>query len=76
MMRIVKAMVYIIKAIIVLFLISILFALGSALYYLVHDKGGSTRMVKALTWRISLSLFLLVLIMIAYALGWITPHSI
>jgi len=74
--RIVEAMVIIIKAIIVLFLISIMFALGSALYYLVHDKGDSTRIVKALTWRIGLSLILFLLLMIAFGLGWITPHSI
>ncbi|OGT37141.1 MAG: hypothetical protein A3F12_05375 [Gammaproteobacteria bacterium RIFCSPHIGHO2_12_FULL_38_14] len=64
------------KAIIILFLIFIFFALGSALYYLVKDKGTSDRIVKALTWRIALSLVLFILLLVAYAFGWIVPHSI
>ncbi len=67
-----------VKVIIVLFLLIILYSLGSALYYLVHESNASDsdRVVKALTWRIGLSLLLFVLLFIAYALGWITPHSI
>lgn len=68
-------MTIIIKAIIILLFVFILFALGSALYYLV--KGGDTdRIVKALTWRIGLSLLLFVILMISFAMGWITPHNI
>jgi apolipoprotein N-acyltransferase len=66
----------IIKAIVVFLLIFIFFSLGSALYYLVRDKGDSTRIVKALTWRIGLSLALFIFLMIAFALWWVTPHSI
>lgn len=63
----------IVKGIIILLLLSIFFALGSALFYLVTgDK--SNRMIKALSWRIGLSLFLFVILLIAYALGWIKPH--
>jgi len=69
-------MAMLVKAIIVLFLIFILFSLGSALYYLVRDRSNSERIVKALTWRIGLSIILFILLMIAFALGWITPHSI
>jgi hypothetical protein len=65
-----------IKAIVVLLLLFIFFSLGSALYFLVSDKGRSTRSVKALTWRIGLSIVLFVLVLIAFAFGWITPHSI
>ncbi|OGT62328.1 MAG: hypothetical protein A3E85_03700 [Gammaproteobacteria bacterium RIFCSPHIGHO2_12_FULL_45_12] len=65
-----------IKAIIVLFLVCILYSLGSALYFLVQDKGDSNRMVKALTWRISLSLLLFVFLLVGFSLGWIKPHSI
>jgi len=63
------------KLIIILFLIVILYSLGSGLYFLVRDKGDSTRVVKALTWRIGLSLLLFMLLFVAYALGWITPHG-
>jgi hypothetical protein len=65
-----------VKVIIVLFILSILFSLGSALYFLVTDRDKSTRIVKALTWRIGLTLVLFLLLMIAYALGWITPHPV
>lgn len=69
-------MTLIIKAIIVLLCIFIVYALGSALYFLVHDKGNTDRTVKALTWRIGLSILLFVILMIAYSLGWITPHQL
>lgn len=64
------------KLIILVFLGFILFALGSALYYLVSDKSNSVRVVKALSWRIGLSLLLFIFLIIAFALGWIKPHSI
>jgi len=41
----------------------IVYSLGSALYYMVKDKGDSTRMVRSLTIRIGLSLLLFVIMM-------------
>ena len=64
------------KAVIVLFLLAILYSLGSGLFFLVKHKKQSTGVVKALTWRIGLSLLLFVLLFIAYGLGYISPHSI
>lgn len=64
------------KVIIIAFLLFIFYALGSALYFLVRDKGDSTRIVKALTWRIVLSIILFLFIMLAYMLGWIEPHAV
>ncbi|MBX3616186.1 twin transmembrane helix small protein [Nitrosomonas sp.] len=43
----------------------IVYSLGSALYYMFKDKGNSTRMVKSLSIRIGLSLFLFIVMMIA-----------
>lgn len=63
------------KLLIVLMLLAILASLGSALFYLVQDRGGSDRTVKALTVRITLSVVLFLLIMLAGALGIITPNS-
>ncbi|OGT47037.1 MAG: hypothetical protein A3E83_04120 [Gammaproteobacteria bacterium RIFCSPHIGHO2_12_FULL_41_20] len=68
-------MILFVKAVVILLFIGIFFALASALYYLVMDKAESKRVVKALTWRIALSLILFILLMIAFAMGWITPHS-
>lgn len=69
-------MAIIIKAILLLLLVFIFFTLGSALYYLVKDRDNSDRIVKALTWRIGLSILLFVILMIAFAMGWIKPHSL
>ena len=59
------------KLVIIAFLILIVGSLGSALYYLVRDKGTSDRTVKALTVRISLSIALFVLLMAGYYFGFI-----
>jgi len=60
------------KLLIVGFLVLIIASLGSALYYLFNDKGGSTRTVRALTWRVGLSLVLFLLLMLAHFTGLIT----
>lgn len=71
-----SVMTLLIKAIVILLCFIILFALGSALYFLVTDKGDSDHIVKALTWRIGLSVLLFVLLFVAFAFGWLTPHSV
>lgn len=67
-----------VKLIIILFLILIIYSLGSGLFYLVREKNraDSKKVVKALTWRIGLSLVLFFLLFLAYSLGWISPHGI
>lgn len=65
-----------VKAIVIILLLFVLYSLGSALFYLVRDKADSTRVVKALTVRIVLSLIVFILLFAAFALGWITPHSV
>lgn len=58
--------------IIVLALVALIFvSLASGLYYLIKDRGTSERTVKALTWRIALSVALFVLLMAGYYLGFI-----
>jgi hypothetical protein len=59
------------KIVIVLLLLLIFASLGSALYYLVKDKGNDTRVVKSLTLRIGLSLFLFTLLMVGTYFGFI-----
>jgi hypothetical protein len=66
----------IVKIAVVVVLLVILASLGSGLFFLVNDKGGTRRTVKALTVRIALSMGLFVMLMIAYAFGLITPHGI
>lgn len=64
------------KILIVVFLIAIVWNLGAGLYYMMTDKGGSDRTVKALTRRIALSVLLIVLIAIGIATGFIQPHGL
>ena len=55
----------------------IFFSLGSALIGLLRGgKQGSDKMFKALRMRISLSVFLFILLMFASFMGWIEPNNI
>jgi hypothetical protein len=54
----------------------ILYCLGSGLFFLVRDASDSDRVVKALSWRIGLSILLFIILFVAYALGWISPHAL
>ena len=62
------------KVIVLIFVALILLSLGSALYYLIKDRGGSNRTVKALTWRVALSITLFVLLMLGFHFGFITSR--
>jgi hypothetical protein len=64
------------KIFILLTLSAILISMGSALLFLVKDKGQSNRTVKALSVRIALSVALFALLMLGIATGLITPHGI
>jgi len=64
------------KLIIILFLIVIVYNLGAGLYYMMVDKGKTDRTVRALTWRIGLSVFLILLIVVGILTGVIQPHGI
>lgn len=62
------------KALIAVFFVGILVALGSALLFLVRDRGTTNRTVNALTLRVSLSVALLLFIWFSYWMGWIEPR--
>ena len=61
---------------IVAFLIVIVWNLGAGLYYMLVDKGTTKRTVNALTWRIALSVALILLVVLSIYMGWITPHGV
>jgi hypothetical protein len=65
-----------IRIIVILALLLIVASLGSALYYLYHDRGQGTRMVKALAIRVALSAGLLAFLVISYKMGWIGEHGL
>jgi len=61
-----------VKFVVILFLVFIVASLGSALYFMVKDKGQGERTVRALTVRITLSVVLFVLLMLGFYFGFIT----
>jgi TRAP-type C4-dicarboxylate transport system permease large subunit len=65
------------KYLVIAMLVLILVSLGRALYYLTSRKpDDGVKMVKALAWRIGLSVALFVLLIVAYYNGWITPQRV
>ena len=57
-------------------LLAILVSLGAALYHLARQRRDPGRMLRALTWRIGLSVALFVLLLVAAREGWIVPHGV
>jgi len=64
-----------VKAVIIIFLLVILYTLGSSFLFMVKDKGEGDRMLKRLMWRIALSIFLLLILYVMFLLGWIQPSG-
>ena len=61
------------RYVVIALLLLIVASLGSAVVFMMRDRGGSTRMVKALAIRVGLSVGLFVLLMIGYYFGWWSP---
>jgi len=64
------------KIIIVVVLLFILYSLGVALFAFVKEGKSSDKMLKALTFRIAISIGLIVLLMVGAQFGLISPHGI
>jgi uncharacterized membrane protein len=64
------------KTIILIAMLVILVSLASGLVFLVRDEGKTKRTVKALSWRIGISLGLFLFLILAFALDWIAPHAL
>jgi len=64
------------KIFIVCVMLIILGSLASGLVFLIKDEGKTKRTVKALSWRIGLSLSLFLFLFIAFSLGLINPHGV
>jgi phosphatidylglycerophosphate synthase len=63
------------KAAIIVFLLVIVYALVSAFYFLIRDKGQGRRTVRRLTWRIGLAMLLFLVLYGAFLLGWLHPSG-
>ena len=64
------------KILIILVFLTIIASLGTALFHLIKHKETSAKTVKALTYRVSISLALFILISIALMTGLIQPAGI
>jgi len=64
------------KIFILIIMLIILATLFSGLVFLVRDNGKTKNTIKALTWRIALSLGLFMFLILAFSLHWINPHGI
>ena len=67
-----------IKTLAIIFFLFIIVSLGIALFHLVKGKDAeqSEKTLKALTYRIGLSVLLFILLFIAFATGLFQPHGI
>jgi DUF2909 family protein len=65
-----------IRILVVVVLLVIIASLGSALYHLARPGGDPKRMLRALTWRIGLSVALFLLLLLGAFLGVIKPHGL
>ncbi|MCG7870896.1 MAG: twin transmembrane helix small protein [Candidatus Thiodiazotropha lotti] len=63
---------------VLLVLLFILISLFQGMYYMAKDDGknSSTRVVRALTIRVTLSLLLFAILMAGYFFGLLTPHGL
>ena len=63
-----------IRYLVVAVLLMIVASLGSAIFFMIRDRSGSNRMVKALAIRVGLSVALFAALMTAHYFGWITER--
>ncbi len=64
------------KVALVIVLGIVIFNLGQALYFMMHDTGKNKRTVWALTRRIGFSLLLILMVIIGIWAGLLHPHGI
>jgi hypothetical protein len=60
-----------VRIVVILIFVGILGSLASALFYLMRDKGSSSKTVNALTVRIGMSVVLFLFMLFSYWMGWI-----
>lgn len=65
-----------IRLLVLCMLIAILASLGGALFHLSSGRRDSRRMLRALSWRVGLSVALFALLLLAASRGWITSHGV
>jgi hypothetical protein len=64
------------RYVVIALLLLIVASLGSAVVFMMRDRSGSTRMVKALAIRVGLSVVLFLLLTAGYYFGWWFPGQL
>lgn len=64
------------KILVAIAFLLIIASLGSALFFIMRDKGKGNRTVQALAMRVGLSITLFLLLLAAYKMGWIAPTGL
>ncbi|MFD4122973.1 twin transmembrane helix small protein [Alcaligenes faecalis] len=64
------------RVLVLIVFLGIIVSLGLALVYLMRDRGNSSRMAYALTWRVGLSVALFLFVLLAHYLGWIESTGV
>jgi Protein of unknown function (DUF2909) len=64
------------KLLILIAFILIIASLGSALFYMIRDRGQSDKTFRFLAMRVGFSVSLFILLLIAYNLNWIQPTGV
>lgn len=63
------------RLIVIAVLVTIVAFLGSALRQLARRQGDSQKMLRALTWRVALSVGLFLTLLLLWRLGLVSPHA-
>ena len=64
------------QLIIVFVFLAVLYNLGAALYFMMSGQSASGRTVRSLSWRIGISVALILAVCAGIYTGWIKPHGI
>jgi TRAP-type C4-dicarboxylate transport system permease large subunit len=64
------------KMVILVLLGVIIIALFTGLFFLMKEGGESKKALNSLIVRVGLSLLLIVLLIVSFYMGWLTPHGV
>lgn len=64
------------KIAIIVFLVAIVAALFTGMVFMLKDRSNRRRTVQALSLRVGLQVALILFLILAAWMGWITPHSL
>ena len=64
------------KIVIIVLLLAIIISLASGMFFMVRDKGRTHRTVTSLTFRITISVVLFIMLFVGHSTGLIKPHGV